>query len=148
MLPTNAKFKSASDGRITLDKDRLPSWMQPGKPFFLVPLIWKRALSLPAGHELEAWYAWRGPAHSEDWITTPVDISSGSAASIDFYLSQLIYEAKIDVDTRSSRLSCPGLLKALGFRSDSYVWLATEPDSVSIWTDFAFQTWFGGLGSE
>jgi hypothetical protein len=148
MLPSYSKRKSASDGRVTLDKDLLQQWMDPDVGFYLVPLNWKRRISLPNGHELEAWYAWRGPSDLDDWIIDPKQLSLTSTAAPDFYLRQLIFDAKIDTDTRSSRLSCPGLLKGLGERSDSYVWLSAEPGSIAVWTDFAFQTWFGRLGWE
>lgn len=119
--------------------------MVPGQPFFLVPLHWKRELGLAAEHQLEAWYAWRGPDYPETWRLDPHDVLQATTVDA-FYARQLIYPAELDVHTRSRRLSCEGLLRNLGHRSNFQLWLASEPESIAIWTDAAFQIWFGRLG--
>lgn len=144
MLPSPAILRSAADGRITVVKDKLPEWMTPGEPFFLVPLHWKRELGLGEDRRLEAWYAWRGEAHAENWRIDPLEVKRSTDPEA-FYLQQLIYPAYIDIHTRSHRLNCESLLRELGHRSDSRVWLSAEPGSIAIWTDSAFQTWFGRL---
>lgn len=130
-----------------MPKEKLPAWMQPESQFFLVPLQWRRDLGLPPAHGLEAWIAWSGDAPKDAWDVDPSGIYKSEATSgEEFFLRQLIFAASIDVDTRSNRLSCAKLLKPLSQKSNSQLWLASEPDSISIWTDVAFQTWFGRLG--
>ena len=152
MLPTNAVVKSGKDGRLILPAENLPAWLEPaGTALFLVPLSWKRDINLPSHHSLEAWYAWSGLNSSEDdtWRINPFPVyQSEIPQGNDFYLRQLIYDAKIDVDTRSHRLSSPRLLRDLNRRSDFGLWILAEPNSISIWTDFAFQTSMSYLGSE
>jgi hypothetical protein len=147
MLPGNASLQSAADGRLIVTKDKLPNWMRPGLEFYLVPMHWKRNVALPHERRLDAWYAWHEIENDDGWIVNPNSIhnSKGSGGE-EFYLRQLMYPASIDDGTRSIRLSCPGLLRNLGHRSNFYLWITSEPGSIAIWTDFAFHFWFGRIG--
>lgn len=149
MRPTNPIAYTVADGRITVGKELLPSWFgRQGKEptLFCVPLSWSRRLTLPSGHELGAWYLWNASEAGGDWAVDPQRVLTGAFESdVTHYLQSLIYEASLVATERKHRLNCAGLFDALITRGDRFVWVAPEPNSISIWTDFAFQSWYGHL---
>ena len=149
MSPANpAIYVIDEDGRIQIPKGMLPSWLtQPteeGEIYFL-PIGWKRRVMLTTGHELEAWYLWGSRRQDAGWVINPSEIIIGKAdqRTANFHLQSLIYPARYD---SKNRLSCANLLNAIAEIGGGNVWIAPEPESVSIWTNFAFQSWYGRLG--
>jgi hypothetical protein len=111
---------------------------------FLVPIGWRRVAPLPAGHEREAWCVW-GAGAGGHWVIDPGWLTSLEApTAVQFALRTLMYPAKYD---SRGRLSCAGVLSDLAERSGSrQLWVAPEANSISIWTDVAFQYSYSKLG--
>jgi hypothetical protein len=149
MAPENpAMYSIDEDGRISVPKGMLPSWLtQPteGGEIYFVPIAWKRRVTLTTGHELEAWYLWGSGRQDAGWVINPSEIagSDSDQGKSNFHLRSLIYPARYD---SKSRLCCVSLLNAIAGIASRSVWIAPEPGGVSIWTNFAFQTWYGRLG--
>lgn len=144
--PLNPTTYSLSEGRVTIGSEFLEGWFQEAATLHCVPLAWKRGLVLPPGHELEAWYVWASNESSGPWIVDPAALlASEPVDEPDRHLRSLIYDAGMALSRGRHRLSCP-IFSAFGARGDSVMWLVREGFSVSLWTDFGFQYWFGRLG--
>lgn len=140
----------ASNGfRITVPARLVPPWISPGSApaaVCLVPLVWKRHLPLPDGHQLEAWFLWRGEDPTGDWLIDPKLVLDPDQPSENCYhLQTLIHPASLAVSDRKHRLSCPGLFRYLVDRGGPKLWLTDERSSLGVMTDFAFHTAYGKL---
>lgn len=112
----------------------------------LVPLLWKRALALPDGHQLEAWFVWIEDDPSEDWLVDPRAVLDADQSSANAYhLQTLIYPGSFALSDRKHRLSCAGLFKYLTEKSGTNLWVVDERGSLGIMTDFAYHTAYGRL---
>jgi len=113
---------------------------------YCIPLLWRRHLPIAPGHELEAWYLWARPDPTKNWVTDPLAVleSSGDSGN-EFYLKGLMYPAILATSSRKYRLSCANLFDYLLKRSGSKFWIVQERNSISIHTDYAYQTGCGGL---
>lgn len=149
MPPVNpAVYAIDEDGRVLTPKAMLPRWLtQPTEDgeIYFVPIGWKRRVTLTPGHESEAWYLWGPGSQDVGWVINPseVIVNDPDQGATDFHLRSLIYPARYD---SKSRLCCASLLNAIAEIAGRKVWIAPELVSVSIWTNFAFQTWYGRLG--
>lgn len=59
MRPENPELvtpEAANGHRVTVPQRMVPSWFGLAGSVRLVPLLWKRDLALPDGHQLEAWF--------------------------------------------------------------------------------------------
>lgn len=108
-----------------------------------VPLVWKREIYLPPERTLEAWYFLPDSSKEEGWRIDPREV----AASPDHELEPFVFDASIEPDQAKHRIACAGLITDLGKRSGNTVWIASEPKSISIWSDAAFQIWHHHLMS-
>jgi hypothetical protein len=113
---------------------------------YCIPLLWRRHLPIAPGHELEAWYVWARADPTRSWVTDPLVVleSSGDTGN-EFYLKGLMYPAILATSNRKCRLSCADLFDYLIKRTGSKFWLVQEPNSLSILSDYAFQTGCGRL---
>jgi hypothetical protein len=152
MVPENPGIYTIDevDGRIRIPKGSLPKSLSKATrdgELFLVPIGWKRPVTLSEGHQLEAWYLWDARIQEGEWRIDPKSLVNSSAGveeeESDYYSRSLIYPAKFD---SRSRLACVNLFSALADIAGRKVWVAPEPNSISVWTNFAFQTWYGRLG--
>lgn len=148
MAPENpARYTLDEDDRLQIPRKALPSWLQQPTEdgeLFCVPIQWRRKASLPSGHELEAWCIW-GEKATGTWLIDPrVILEVQNKNAVNFALSTLMYPAKYN---SKGRLSCAGVFNEMAERSSSkQLWIAPEADSISIWTDAAFQWSFSRLG--
>lgn len=115
----------------------------------MIPLAWRRPISLPDHGRLEAWYLWNPGMPMSEWVLNPQQVISGSDLDEDdcARLKILIFEAAILTPTRSHTLSCASLFTSLALKSNGCLWIVPDVDeSVSVWTDAAFQLHHGKLG--
>jgi hypothetical protein len=136
------------DGRIRIPKGSLPkslSHTTRDGELFLVPIGWKRRVTLSEGHELEAWYLWDSRIQEGEWRIDPRNMLNNNVDEndSDLHFRSLMYPAKFD---SNSRLACVNLFSAVAEIAGRKVWVAPESNSISIWTNFAFQFWYGRLG--
>ncbi len=132
-------------GRIQLSRSLIPDWLSAAneaRDVYCVPLARRTPLGLPMGRELEAWYLWSAASKGVDWLIDPVGVLAGTEQP-NFPLRSLMYPARLD---GKSRLCCPDLFNAISAMSERTLWIAPDPQSVTIWTNFAFQAWYGRLG--
>jgi hypothetical protein len=126
-----------SEGRIRVGRARVPPWILGDSPSYLVPLLWRRELDIPQGHELEAWTVWNEAISDSSWVVSPRKLLvTDSNDPGDYQLRSLIFEVRYDT---KERLCCAGLFASLAKVAGRVVWVAPEKDSVSIWSNFAFQ---------
>jgi hypothetical protein len=112
----------------------------------LVPLLWKRHLALPDGHQLEAWFVWSEDDTSEDWLTNPRTVLDADVSSVTaHHLQTLVYPASFVLSDRKHRLSSAGILKYLTEKSGTKLWITDERGSLGVMTDFAYHTAYGKL---
>lgn len=143
MPPQNPTTYTVESGRIQLKKSTAPAWLEiDAEGSFCIPLIWFRAVSLPPGHELEAFLLWSPAMDSSGW---PMDMGAEQLPK-QAVLQSLMYPARLD---NKFRLCC-ALFSSLtdigqGGRS---LWVAHEHGSLSIWSNFAFQYVHGRLHLE
>lgn len=137
-----AVFSIDVDGRLKIPRALVPKWLRGEKPIaYLVPLRWKRDTQIPQGHELEAWIAWNPAIDVSGWRVSPESLLSADISdSREQSLRSIMYEARVD---DKDRLCCAGLLASLAKIAGPLVWVAPECDSLSIWTNFAFQASHG-----
>lgn len=143
MPPQNpGVYKVASDGRLTIARGFVPSWLKSDdSQSYCVPLHWKREISIPQGHDLEAWVVWNPAIQSSDWITDPKILLPGVQDDPQNYSRRsLMFQVRFD---DKDRLCCAGLFSNLSNIAGRIVWVAQENDSLSIWTNFAFQATHG-----
>jgi hypothetical protein len=135
------------DGRIKIARGSIPQWMIGETVCYCVPLYWRRAVDLPVGHELEAWLVWNAALESEDWLIKPKNLLlSVSADPGEQTLRSLMFEVRCD---SRDRLSCAGLFSSIAKIAGRYVWIAPGEDTISIWSNFAFQAQHGrAIGSQ
>jgi hypothetical protein len=149
MRPENPELvtpEAANGYRITVPQRLVPSWARTDGSVRLVPLLWKRDLALPDGHQLEAWFVWSENDSSEEWLTDPRTVLEAEAPSVAVHhLQTLMYPASFVTSDRKSRLSCAGVLKYLTEKSGGKLWITDERGSVGVMTDFAFHTAYGKL---
>jgi hypothetical protein len=151
MRPQNPELvtaEAANGYRLTVPSRMVPSWCGPkgDNPVHLVPLLWKREVALPDGHQLEAWLVWGEGDPSEDWIVNPKSVlDPDSRSQNQHHLQTLMYNATLVVSDRKYRLSCAGLLKYLAERSGAKLWISDERGSLGVMTDFAYHTSYGNL---
>ena len=112
----------------------------------LVPLLWKRELALPDGHQLEAWFVWSENDTSQEWLIDPKAVLDADPASANgYHLQTLVYPASFMSSDRKHRLSCAGLFRYLVEKSGPKLWVTDERSSLGIMTDFAYHTAYGKL---
>jgi hypothetical protein len=104
-----------------------------------LPLTWKRETYLPPERSLEAWYFLPEGSGDTEWRTDPREIMANEESYPQ--LAPFIFNASIEPDAGKHRLACAGLITDLGKRSGKLVWIMPEPQSISIWSDAAFQIW-------
>lgn len=150
MAPENpATYTLDDDGRLLIPKRALPAWLdgptQDGE-LFCVPIRWRRPTPLLAGRELQAWCLWSEKAGGK-WVIDPREVRDRATKDpVSFALQVVIYPARYD---SKGRLSCAGIFNAMGkHTSTREFWVAAEADTVSIWTDAAFQWSYANLGIE
>src|SRR5262249_18371628 len=116
-------------------------WLRGESTSYLVPLSWQREVSIPEGHELEAWIAWNTALETSLWLVHPDSLLSADLSDPrEYSLRSLMFEARVDT---KDRLCCAGLLTSLAKIAGRLVWVAPESDSISIWSNFAFQASHG-----
>lgn len=148
MSPLNpSRYKLDDEDRLLLPRSSLPDWFQSAGPdinLSCVPINWRRAAQLPPGRELEAWCVWADAA-SDDWTINPGAVLRRTGESAESAaIRSLIFPARYD---SKGRLSCAGVLGYLAEKNGGRrLWVAPEVDSVSIWTDAAFQFSYSRLG--
>ena len=152
MLPALPELKHVDNSRVILPNEHVSHWDKSSEPADLrmIPLVWRRPLALPARSQLDAWYLWRKGSNVTDWELDPEDVIAGKIPDLEtqFRLRFLVYEAKIDTKTKAHRLRCARLFTSLALKSDGSLWVVPEPDeSISVWTDGAFQLYHGRLES-
>jgi hypothetical protein len=151
LQPTHPRIVTIEDAerRVAIPFDFVPAWskqVEKAEQLYCVPLLWRRNAPIAPGHELEAWYVWGRSDPTRNWITDPLTVlDSDGESGNEFYLKKLMYPATLTVSSRKWRLSCANLFDYLIKRSDSKFWIAQERNSLSILTDFAYQTAFGRL---
>jgi hypothetical protein len=151
MRPQNPEFVTPDAGsgyRITVPARLVPSWFTGTKasPVYLVPLLWKRQLALPDGHQLEAWFVWSEDDSSQDWLTDPRSVLDPDQSSANgHHLQTLVHAASFVLSDRKHRLSCAGLLNYLVEKGGPKLWITDERNSLGIMTDFAYHTAYGRL---
>lgn len=124
----------------------VPPWSGTEGAVRLVPLLWKRDLALPDGHQLDAWFVWSENDRSEEWLIDPRAVVNGETSLVAMHhLQTLVYQASFVTSDRKSRLSCAGILKYLTERSGGKLWITDERGSFGVMTDFAFHTAYGKL---
>jgi hypothetical protein len=134
------KYKLEERDRLQLPASALPSVLNASAgevELFCVPVGWRRYAPMPPGREREGWCIWSHGLPG-DWLVDPGWLLGlDSPTAVEFALRTQIYSAKYDA---KGRLSCAGVLGDLAERSGSrFLWVVPEADSVSIWTDAAFQ---------
>ncbi len=123
-----------------------PSWFGANVSVRLVPLLWKRELALPDGHQLEAWFVWSEDDPSQDWLINPQAVLNVDQSSVNaHHLQTLVYPASLVLSDRKHRLSSAGLFKYLTERSGTRLWITDERGSLGVMTDFAYHTAYGRL---
>jgi hypothetical protein len=148
MPPVNPGiYKLDKDSRLQLPKDALPSWLQESsreEGLFCVPLRWRRPAALLPYRELEAWCLW-GETTTGRWLVDPREVMEHADRDpISFALQTLMYPATYG---SKGRLSCPSIFDMMIKKSEKHeFWVAAELDSISIWTDAAFQYSYSNLG--
>lgn len=151
MRPGNPEFvtpDAANGYRITIPARLVPPWFTGAKEgvVHLVPMLWKRELVVPDGHQLEAWFVWNEDDSSDDWVTDPrtvLDPNQYSANS--HHLQTLIHDASFALSDRKHRLRCAGLFNYLVEKGGPKLWITDERSSIGVMTDFAYQTAYGRL---
>lgn len=112
----------------------------------LIPLLWKRALPLPDGHQLEAWFVWSEDDPSQDWLLDPrLLLDPDQPSENRHHLLTLIHPASLVSSDRKHRLSCAGLFRYLVDKGGPRLWITDEKSSLGIMTDFAYHTAYGRL---
>jgi hypothetical protein len=148
--PSKVSVTRASQYRPAIPKVLTEIWEEAilvAREWWLVPVTWNRPLdNLPVERSLEAWFLWTQALGSADWQVKPDEVLASTGANY-FHHRSLMHPAKLDSHTGSVRLSCD-LLIDLSKRSGNFVWIAPETTSVSVWTDFAYQAWFGNLAAD
>jgi hypothetical protein len=149
MRPENPELVTPDAGngyRITVPPRMVPSWFRTNTSVHLVPLLWKRELALPDGHQLEAWFVWSRDDPSEEWLVNPRTVTDADQSSINaHHLQTLIYPASFVLSDRKHRLSCAGLFKYLTEKGGTKLWITDERGSVGVMTDFGYHTAYGRL---
>jgi hypothetical protein len=137
---------AAGGYRITVPQRMVPPWLGAKASVLMVPLLWKRELALPDGHQLEAWFVWSEDDPSEDWLINPRIVLDAYPSSVNaHHLQTLVYPAAIVLSDRKHRLSCAGLFKYLTERSGTKLWITDERGSLGVMTEFAYHTAYGRL---
>lgn len=151
MVPAYPIAARISEGRVSVQKDLIPEWCRPSKaPAQLncVPLRWRRRLAFPPGRELEAWLLWSKERGCPGWLIDAAAMLGGSADDQEEHdLRRLIYPSTLSVTQGRHRLAC-SLFTSLAARGDRVLWIVGEDQSLSLWTDFGFQSWHGGLSED
>jgi hypothetical protein len=149
MRPENPEFitpDAANGHRITVPQRMVPAWSGTNGAVRLVPLLWKRDLALPDGHQLEAWFVWSENDVSDEWLVDPrAVVNAETSLVVLHHLQTLVHQASFVTSDRKSRLSCAGILKYLTERSGGKLWITDERGSFGVMTDFAFHTAYGKL---
>jgi hypothetical protein len=149
MRPENPELvtpEAANGYRITVPQRMVPSWFGTNGSVRLVPLLWKRELALPDGHQLEAWFVWSENDSSDDWLTNPRTVVDADVPSVTaHHLQTLVYPASLVLSDRKHRLSSAGILKYLTEKSAGKLWITNERGSLGVMTDFAYHTAYGKL---
>lgn len=148
--PETVRPDAGNGYRVTVPNRLVPTWFgsatATGGLVRLVPLVWKRELGLPDGHQLEAWFVWSEADRSEDWIIDPRSLLDSDQPSGNvFHLRGLIYEGSFTLTDRKHRLTCAGLLRYLAEKTLPRLWITDEQTSLGVMTDFAFHTTYGKL---
>jgi hypothetical protein len=132
-----------TDGRIKVGRGMIPGWLHGDSQSYCVPLLWKRDIGIPQGHELEAWIVWNAEMTATGWKTEPQQLMTSDLKDADEYaLRTLMFPVKYD---SKDRLCCAGLFNSLAKVVGRTVWVAPEMGSLSIWSNFAFQAVNGSL---
>jgi hypothetical protein len=151
LQPIHPRIGTIEDGekRLAIPSELVPPWfkeIEKSDQVYCIPLLWRRNIPIGPGHELEAWYVWARADPTKSWVTDPLAVleSSGDAGN-EFYLKGLMYPAILATSNRKCRLSCAVLFDDLIKRSGSKFWIVQERNSLSILTDYAYQTGCGRL---
>jgi hypothetical protein len=148
MRPKNPERVTIDSGRLTIPGDWVPQWFDVGNPqdLRMVPLLWRRSLALPSGHQLDAWILWCDQDPADDWVVDPRDVLANDQGSGNaYYLASLMHEATLGLSDRKCRLSCTGLFKYLVGRGGEKLWLTDERTSIGVMTEFAYHCAYGQL---
>lgn len=137
--------------RIAVPQPLVPDWLRntdDQAQVFCIPLLWVRAIPIPPGHELDAWYVWSATDPRTDWVTNPNAVLDAEDDGTAFYLKNMMHIVTVTAGNRQCKISCAGLFGYLVERSGSKLWLTHERHSIGILTDFAYHTVYGRLKLE
>jgi hypothetical protein len=156
-MPTvGPEFRKVESSRIRISIELVPAWAKgegtKSLSLRMVPLIWKRSLLLPTTSALDAWYLWSPDNDVGNWTLNPKHVLDRVQFS-DADQKRLgcnIWEASIVMQNRAHCLSCARLFTSLALKSAAgCLWIAQEEsESLSVWTDPAYQLHFGKMDDD
>jgi hypothetical protein len=136
-------------GRIRIPSELAPKWSA-DRPITLLPLAWKRDLSLPPERHSEAWLLCDLVEHGPDtdWIVSPHqirDLAHDEIVAAD--LASAVFDLRIEKHRGAWRTTLPKPLRDLGWlpKAREKAILKAEPEGVSVWTETAYRLLFASF---